>query len=80
MKILLSRSVNNRERYYCLELIANLFDEYLLVRTYGGCTSDKPTRIIYQSFENYISAYGALESVIMKKEKRGYVPKKKELL
>ncbi|MDP3266280.1 MAG: WGR domain-containing protein [Sulfuricurvum sp.] len=72
MKILLNRTVNKRERYYCLELVANLFGEFLLIRTYGGCRRAKPTRIISQSFETYVNAYRVWESLLENKYKRGY--------
>lgn len=72
MKTLLRRIVNERERYYEMELIANLFGEYLLIRTYGGSRRAKPTRSIQKSFKSYCEADAAFQKLLEEKCKRGY--------
>lgn len=72
MKLLLKRTVNHKERYYALELIANLFGEYLVIRTYGACTNAKPTRIICETFPTLKQAKEVIEEILYEKHKRGY--------
>jgi predicted DNA-binding WGR domain protein len=72
MKTPLRRIVNERERYYEIELIANLFGDYLLIRTYGGSRRSKPTRCIQQSFKSYCEANTAFHKLLEEKSKRGY--------
>lgn len=72
MKTFLRRIVNERERYYEIELIANLFGDYLLIRTYGGSRRSKPTRCIQQSFASYCEADAAFHKLLEEKCKRGY--------
>jgi predicted DNA-binding WGR domain protein len=72
MKILLTRTVNDRKRYYAIELIANLFGEFLLVRTYGGCARAKPTGVIHEIYQDQVKAQHALEVLLEHKYARGY--------
>ncbi|MDP3265806.1 MAG: hypothetical protein Q8M39_03145 [Sulfuricurvum sp.] len=55
-----------------LELIANLFGEYLLIRTYGSCTNAKPTRVISDTYTTINKAKEAMENLLHEKQKRGY--------
>ncbi len=64
MKMTLKRTVNAKERYYALELIANLFGEYLVIRTYGACINTKPTRIISDTYQTLNSAKEAMEKTL----------------
>jgi predicted DNA-binding WGR domain protein len=66
------RTVNSKQRYYTLELIANLFDEYLLIRTYGSCRNTKPTGVISNTYQTLNTAYEAMETILHEKQKRGY--------
>ena len=79
MKTLLKRIVNERERYYEMELIANLFGEYLFIRTYGGSRRSKPTRSIQQSFKSYCEADTAFHKLLQEKCKRGYALSKSNI-
>lgn len=72
MKTILKRTVNAKERYYVLELIANLFGEYLVIRTYGACMNAKPTRIITDTYSSLNTAQEAMEEILHEKHKRGY--------
>ncbi len=72
MKLLLKRTVNLKQRYYVLEMIGNLFGEYLVIRTYGACTNTKPTRIICETFPTLNKAKEAMETILHEKLKRGY--------
>ncbi len=72
MKTMLIRRVNGRKRYYLVELIANLFGEFLLVRTYGACTRAKPTGVIHEIYQDQVKAQHALEVLLEHKYARGY--------
>lgn len=72
MKLHLKRTVNAKERYYVLELIANLFGEYLVIRTYGSCTNAKPTGAISTTYETLMDAKKVMEEILHEKHKRGY--------
>jgi predicted DNA-binding WGR domain protein len=72
MKILLTRTVNERKRYYAIELIANLFGEFLLIRTYGACVRAKPTGVIHEIYQDQAKAQHALEVLLEHKYTRGY--------
>ncbi|HQS67799.1 MAG TPA: WGR domain-containing protein [Sulfuricurvum sp.] len=72
MKTTLKRTVNGKERYYVLELIGNLFNEYLVIRTYGAYTNSKPTRVISEMYPTLIKAKEAMETILHEKQKRGY--------
>lgn len=73
MKTTLKRTVNSKERYYVLELIANLFGEYLVIRTYGSCSNAKPTGVISNTYQTLNTAQEAMEKVLHEKHKRGYI-------
>lgn len=72
MKITLKRSAAERERYYRLELIANLFGEFLLIRTFGACINNKPSRIIRETYTTFKEAKEAMEKLLHLKSLRGY--------
>lgn len=72
MKHLLKRTVNAKQRYYVLELIGNLFGEYLVIRTYGACTNAKPTRVICEMYPTLNKAKEVMEEILHEKHKRGY--------
>ena len=73
MKLLLKRTVNHKERYYTLKLIGNLFDEYLVIRTYGACSNTKPTGVISNTYQTLNAAQEAMEKILHEKHKRGYI-------
>ncbi|MCL4431780.1 MAG: WGR domain-containing protein [Epsilonproteobacteria bacterium] len=66
------RSVKGRVRYYTLELIPNLFGEWMLVRTYGSIKKLKPTGVIREIYDNAEAAAESLQSLINAKQKKGY--------
>jgi len=72
MKTTLIRAVNNRFRYYKLELIGNLFGESVLIRTYGSLQRAKPTRIITQLYANRFEAYESYKKLLEQKHRKGY--------
>lgn len=73
MRIILKRSVKERERYYRLELIANLFGEFLLIRSFGAMNRFKPTGVIQQSYSSKHEAEKSMHTLILEKMKKGYV-------
>lgn len=70
--MILYRSVHERKRYYKVELIPNLFGEYLLIRTYGAYGRAKPTRVICDSYPTVQEAKRVRQSLIRQKQLRGY--------
>ncbi len=72
MKTTLSRAVNNRLRYYRIELIDNLFWESLHIRTYGSLLRAKTTRTITEVYSNQFDAYRAYEKLLELKTRKGY--------
>ncbi|MDD5386445.1 MAG: WGR domain-containing protein [Sulfuricurvum sp.] len=72
MKTTLSRAVNNRLRYYRIELIDNLFGESLLIRTYGSLLRSCATRTITEVYSNKFDAYRAYEKLLELKTRKGY--------
>lgn len=76
MKTTLYRMVDKRERYYTLDLIGNLFGEYMLVCTYGSTQRAKPTRTLTKVYESLVYARSAYSLVLKLKQRRGYLPLK----
>lgn len=72
MKMTMIRNVKGRVRYYTLELIPNLFGEWMLVRTYGSIKKLKPTGVIREIYDNAEAAAESLQSLINAKQKKGY--------
>lgn len=68
----LYRTVNKRMRYYKVELISNLFGEYLLIRTYGAYSRAKPTRVICERYATAQEAKSVKEEILHQKQLRGY--------
>lgn len=73
MKTTMTRSVKGRVRYYTLELIPNLFGEWMVVRTYGSIKKLKPTGVIREIYNDAEAAIASMQLVISAKQKRGYV-------
>ncbi|HEX5328924.1 molybdenum metabolism regulator [Sulfuricurvum sp.] len=64
MQTTLSRAVNNRLRYYRIELIDNLFGESLFIRTYGSLLRSRAKRTITEVYSNRFDAYRAYEKLL----------------
>lgn len=74
-KTTLYRSVNERERYYKIELIPNLFGEWLVIRTYGSLQRAKAAGTILELHPDPLSAQSAIAAITAQKKKRGYSPR-----
>lgn len=72
MKTIMTRSVKGRVRYYTLELIPNLFGEWMVVRTYGSIKKLKPTGVIREIYDSAEVAAESIQSLISAKLKKGY--------
>lgn len=72
MKTTMTRSVKGRVRYYTLELIPNLFGEWMVVRTYGSIKKLKPTGVIREIYDNAEAAAESMQLLISAKLKKGY--------
>ncbi|MDD2829816.1 MAG: molybdenum metabolism regulator [Sulfuricurvum sp.] len=59
-------------RYYTLELIPNLFGEWLLIRTYGSTLRLKPTGVICELYNDAHQATSAYEQWVKAKHNKGY--------
>jgi predicted DNA-binding WGR domain protein len=75
MKIVLTRTVHERERYYTIQLLENLFGESVLTRTYGSIKNVKPTGRVQMIYSSTIEAIEAFMQILKVKQKRGYVPR-----
>ena len=73
MKMMMTRCVDSKMRYYTIELIRNLFDEWLLTRTYGSSKAKRPTRVMKEIYTDESEARISLESLLRAKEKKGYI-------
>lgn len=73
MKTTLRRQVNHRVRYYTIELIPNLFGEWMLIRTYGSINRAKPTGVINEIFTTSKEAVASMDTIVRHKQKRGYL-------
>ena len=71
-KTTLYRVVNEKTRYYSLEILPTLFGEYLLVREFGGVKNKKPTRVIKKYFSSKEESVKAFEKLVEEKIKKGY--------
>jgi len=71
-KVVLHRIVNQKKRYYALELSPTLFGEMLLIREYDGLKNKKPTGIIKKYFSSLEDSMKAFESLVGLKQRRGY--------
>ena len=68
----LYRTVNQKKRYYSLELTPTLFGQILLTREYGGLKNKKPTGIIKEYFSNLQDAVMAFENLVHLKQRKEY--------
>jgi predicted DNA-binding WGR domain protein len=73
MKTTMTRCVKGRVRYYTLELIPNLFGEWMVVRTYGSIKKLKPTGVIREIYNDTEAAVASMQLLISSKRKKGYV-------
>lgn len=73
MKMTMTRSVKGRVRYYTLELIPNLFGEWMLVRTYGSIKKIKPKGVIREIYNDIEAAVTSMQLLITSKLKKGYI-------
>ena len=71
-KVILYRIVNQKVRYYSLQLRPTLFKEIMLTREYGSLNNKKPTRVIKEYFSSMENSIRALERLIRLKKRRGY--------
>lgn len=72
---ILYRTVNERERYYTIQLLPNLFGESMVIRTYGSTKKVKPTGEIREVYSNQADAQHSVEVLIASKCRRGYCSK-----
>ncbi len=71
-KTTLYRVVNEKTRYYSLEILPTIFGEYLLIRSFGGVKNKKPTRIIKEYFSHKEDGIKAFEKLVAEKVEKGY--------
>jgi predicted DNA-binding WGR domain protein len=69
---ILYRTVNERERYYSIQLLPNLFGETLVIRTYGSRKNVKATGTVQEVYTNEAEAHNKVDVLIASKRKRGY--------
>ena len=59
-------------RYYFIELVPTLFNEYIVIREYGSKKNKKPTRVLKDYFKAKSEALDFILNIVIKKRKRGY--------
>lgn len=74
MKTMMTRHVKGKERYYRIEVLPNLFGEYLLIRTYGSSSRLKPSGVIGAIYSQREDAEDSMAQLRSQKIKRGYFP------
>lgn len=72
MQLTLIRSVNDRQRWYRLEVVPNLFGEWLLIRSFGPMSNPKPIGTMVELFSDEQTALQAYKKLTDAKHKRGY--------
>lgn len=72
---ILYRTINERKRYYTIQLLPNLFGETIVIRTYGSVQKVKPTGEIQEVYSDQADAQSSVDVLIASKYKRGYRPK-----
>lgn len=72
MTTILYRTVNERERYYSLQILPNLFGETLVIRTFGSSKNVKATGTIQEIYATQTEAHHKVDVLIASKRKRGY--------
>ena len=72
----MTRTINERERWYRLEVVPNLFGEWLLIRTFGSLYQPKAIGTMVEVFNNQDSAMNAYETLTGLKQKKGYVSRR----
>lgn len=73
--IIMNKTINNRVRYYRLELQKTLFDEYLVYFIYGAVNNKSPTRIIKSFYQSKQEAVVVINQKVKEKLQRGYTIK-----
>ena len=69
---ILYRTVNERERYYSIQLLPNLFGETLVIRTFGSKKNVKATGTIQEVYSNEAKAHDKVDVLIASKRLKGY--------
>lgn len=72
VKTMLIRRVNDRVRYYLVELFENLFGEWMVIRTYGSIKAQSPTGVIREYYTSANEAELSVKKIIRQKEHKGY--------
>lgn len=72
MTTILYRTVNERERYYSIQLLPNLFGETLVIRTFGASKNMKATGTIQEVYTNEDEAHDKVDVLIASKRLKGY--------
>ena len=73
MKLTMTRSVNERMRWYSLELLPNLFGEWLQIRSFGSMGRSRATGVKTELFDNPLAAKKVYECLVRSKTKKGYI-------
>jgi predicted DNA-binding WGR domain protein len=68
----LYRFVNEKKRYYALNIYPTLFGEYLLEKRYGSIKNVSPTRVVKEYYKTLSDALDGLNEKVKQKYKKGY--------
>ena len=72
MHLTMMRTVNERMRWYRLELLPNLFGEWLLIRSFGSMGRSRATGVKTELFDNPLLAQKIYDQLVRAKTKKGY--------
>lgn len=72
MRVSLTRDVNGAMRIYRLEVLPNLFGEWVVVRSFGSLKNNM--RQILRVYQTLTQAQSSYEELLMQKMKKGYAP------
>lgn len=72
----LYRFVNEKKRYYSLNIYPTLFGEYLLEKRYGSIKNMRPTRVVKEYYKTLNDALDVLNEKVKQKCKKGYLHEK----
>lgn len=70
--VYMSRNIDNKIRYYNIELQKNLFEEFMVINTYGSINNRSPTGKIVNYFKSKVEAGEFVKNEVIRKQKNRY--------
>lgn len=73
MQQYLKRAVNSNTRYYYIELLKNLFDDFIVIIEYGSMANKAPTGKKVYLFATLDEAKVKYNNILRLKQNKGYL-------